>query len=368
MLGPSAPSDMPDFVSIAFGLRNTVIYGARLNQPLFQGGAGIAGIRAAKAAKKAIEQDFINQRQNLIFQTVESFYTCLLTQETIAVQEEAIAQAEANLKIVQKKFNVGAASGFDKMRAEVEVAILQPGILSVRNESQVAFTRLRMILGMERDMILAVDGEFRYIPESLDSMNLFELQNTAFSNRPELQGLKYQKAASRMGVNIAFSNFLPKITFGVDYSFMAMRNNLRLSNNDFSEGFVSTLNLQIPLFHGFRSKQQYQKAKLDHGILVDLEREIRNGVAAEVEVAYNKLIEAREKYLSANETVELAREALRLANLMYEEGANTQIDVLSSRLALTEAQMNFVSSLYEYQMARYQLRKVSGTLEGVIDS
>jgi outer membrane protein TolC len=149
---------------------------------------------------------------------------------------------------------------------------------------------------------------------------------------------------------------------------MAMRNNLRLSSGDFSEGFISTLNLQIPLFHGFRSKQQYQKAKLDYRILKDMEREIQNRVAAEVEVAYNKLMEAGEKYLSANETVELAREALRLANLMYEEGANTQIDVLSSRLALTEAQMNFVSSLYEYQIARYQLRKVTGLLEGVLDS
>jgi outer membrane protein TolC len=99
-----------------------------------------------------------------------------------------------------------------------------------------------------------------------------------------------------------------------------------------------------------------------------MEREMRNVVAAEVEVAYNTLIEAQEKYHSANETVELAREALRLANLMYEEGANTQVDVLSSRLALTEARMNFVTSLYEYQIARYGLRKFSGILEGIIDS
>jgi len=368
MLGPSAPSDMPDFVSIAFGLRNTVIYGARLNQPLFRGGAGIAGIRAAKAARKAVEQDFINQRQNLILRTVVAFYTCLLTQEMIAVQEEAIAEAKLNLEIVLKKYNVGAASGFDKMRAEVELAILQPGIISVRNDSQSAITKLRTVLGMERDINLTVEGEFKYIPELLDSMSLFELQNTAFLNRPELRSLKHQQTASQMGVNMAFSNFLPRITLTVDYSLMAMRNNLRLSSSDFSEGFISTLNLQIPLFNGFRSRQQYQKAKLDHRILVDMEREMRNVVAAEVEVAYNTLVEAREKYLSANETVELAREALRLANLMYEEGANTQVDVLSSRLALTEAQMNFITSLYEYQIARYGLRKFSGTLEGIIDS
>jgi outer membrane protein TolC len=368
MLGPSAPPDMPDFVSIAFGLRNTVIYGARVNQPLFQGGAGIAGIRGAKAAQKAMEKNLINQRQNLILQTVVAFYNCLLTQEMIAVQEEAIAEAKLNLDVVLKKYNVGAASGFDKMRAEVEVAILQPGIISVRNESQSAITKLRTLLGMEKDVDLKVEGEFEYIVERLDSMNLSALQKAAFLNRPELQSLKHQQTAARMGVNMAFSNFLPRINLTVDYSFMAMRNDLRLSSQDFSEGFISTVNLQIPLFHGFRNRQQYQKAKLDHRILLDMEREMQNVVAAEVEVAYNTLIEAREKYLSANETVELAREALRLANLMYEEGANTQVDVLSSRLALTEARMNFITSLYEYQLARYGLHKFTGTLEGVLDS
>jgi len=368
MLGPAATPDMPDFVSIAFGLQNTVIYGARVTQPIFQGGAGVAGIRAAKAAREVMSQNLIQQRQNLIFQTVRAFYSCLLTQEMIAVQEEAMAQAEANLEIVLKKYNVGAASGFDKMRAEVEVAILQPALISTRNNYQSALTGLRTVLGLEKEISLQVDGKFQFVPESLDSLSLFQLQEIALTNRPELQGIKYQQAASRMGVNIAFSQFLPRVTLGIDYSLMAMRNNLRLSSGDFSEGFISTLNLQIPLFHGFRSKQQYQKAKLDYRILKDMEREIQNRVAAEVEVAYNKLMEAGEKYLSANETVELAREALRLANLMYEEGANTQIDVLSSRLALTEAQMNFVSSLYEYQIARYQLRKVTGLLEGVLDS
>jgi len=60
--------------------------------------------------------------------------------------------------------------------------------------------------------------------------------------------------------------------------------------------------------------------------------------------------------------VELAEEALRLANMMYKEGTNTQLDVLNSQLALTRARLNYVSSLYEYQMARYRLRRITGTL------
>jgi outer membrane protein TolC len=97
-----------------------------------------------------------------------------------------------------------------------------------------------------------------------------------------------------------------------------------------------------------------------------MEKQVSDGVFAETEVAFNNFNEAREKYFSANETVALAREALRMANLMYEEGANTQLDVLNSRLSLTQAQMNYYRSLYDYQVARYKLRKVTGQTKGIL--
>jgi outer membrane protein TolC len=368
MMGPSAPPDMPDFVDISFGLKNTFIYGARINQPIFQGGAGIAGIKAAKAGEKAATEEMESKRQELIFQTVNAFYLCLLTDEMVAVQEEALAQAQANMTVVETKYSAGAASGFDKMRAEVEVENLKPSVITARNNYQYALTSLKFILGLEKETQIELNGELVYIPEMLDTLTLLELQELAYERRPELVAIKHQQYAARMGVNIAFSNFLPKVFFNTDYSFLSMRNDMKLAQGNFNEGLVSTVSLQIPIFQGFRSTQQYQKAKLDHKILLDMEKQLRDGIAAEVEVTFNKYNEAMEKYLSAKETIELARESLRLANLMYEEGTNTQIDVLSSRLALTEAQMNFVSSLYEYQVSRYMMRKAVGVLTGVIDA
>jgi outer membrane protein TolC len=333
MLGPSAPSDMPDFVDISFGLKNTFIYGARINQPIFQGGAGIAGIRAAKAVKKATEEEVESEKQNLIFQTVNAFYACLLTKEMVVVQEEALEQAQANLTVVQTKYSVGAASGFDKMRAKVEAENLKPSVITAKNNYQYALTSLKFVLGLEKEIQIELHGELIYIPESLDTLTLLELQKMAYDERPELMAINHQQYAARMGVNIAFSNFLPKIYFNTDYSFLSMRNDMKLAQQYFNEGLVSTVSLQIPIFQGFRSTQQYQKAKLDHKISLDMEKQLRDIVAAEVEVTYNKYNEAKENYLSAKET----------------------------------AQMNFISSLYEYQVSRYMMRKAVGVLAGIID-
>jgi outer membrane protein len=368
MLPPGTPGldEMPDYVQIAFGVTNTFRYGATVTQPLYLGGAGIAGIQVAMSAKDAAEQNLEDQRQELIYQTANSFYLCLLANELITVQEEAMAQAQANLDNVIKKYNVGMASGFDKMRAEVEVANLQPELIAVRNNYQLALTQLRVILGLKRDADIAVEGEFKYQEDEFGKLPLDDIQKIALKDRPVIQALSEQKYIMKKGITLARSSFMPKLFFQTDYSFMAMRNDYKFTQDDFSKGFTSAISLQIPLFHGFRSSAQYQKARLDYKKMLDTEKQAFDGIAAETEVAYNNFQEAKQKYLAAKQTVDLATEALRLANMMYQEGVNTQLDVLNSQLALTRSKLSYVNSLYEYQIARYELRKVTGSLKGIL--
>ena len=371
MLGPVGDliegiDQMPDYVRISFGRENTLSYGLSVTQPLFLGGAGIAGIKLSYAAERAAEHNLESKRQQLIYLAVDGFYSCLLAQKLVTVQEEAMQQAEANRDVVLKKYNVGAASGYDKMRAEVEVANLKPDLISARNNYQLALTRLRAIIGLDRDSPLQIAGEFTYTEDDFGEVPLGELQDTALQNRPEMLTINEQKQITRQSIHIARSDFMPRIFFTTDYSYLAMKDDLKFSQSDFSKGFTSGITLRLSLFNGLKTVKQYQKAQLDHYIVQDTERQMTDIINAEVEVALNNLNEARLKYQSAEETVALAHESLRLANLMYEEGSNTQLDVLVSRLALTQAQMNFYSSLYEYQIARYQLRRVTGQIKGLL--
>ncbi len=368
MVGPTFPgyNEMPDFVRLSFGLENTFMYGLNLQQPLFLGGAGIAGVQLAQSAQQAIEHLLESKRQNLIYRTANAFYACLLTKELIRVQEEAMGQARANLEIVLSRYEVGSASGLDKMRAEVEVANLKPALITVRNDHQSALTGLRVVLGLEETKRVQVKGEMAYETDAMEGANLESLQQQAMVTRPELHMLTAQKRMASKGVTIARSSFMPKVYFSTDYSFLAMRNDYDFKQDDFSKGFTSAVSVSIPLFQGFRNHKQYQKARLDYKIVLDTEKQAGDGIAAEVEISFNKFQEGKEKYVAAQESIILAEEALRLANLMYEEGASTQLDVLISQLALTRARLNHVSALYEFLMARYALRRVTGTLTTVL--
>ncbi|MDZ7722048.1 MAG: TolC family protein [candidate division KSB1 bacterium] len=370
-LKPALPdqfsSQMPDYIEVAFGLENSFRYGANLQQPLFLGGAGLSGIQMALAGVKAAEYDKASRKQSLIYNSTQAFYSCILAKELVTVQEEALEQAKANLNVVTKKYNAGTASRFDKMRAEVNVANTEPQAISARNNYQIALTQLRMVLGLPRNQELKVDGNLLYEQESMAEMTLSDLKDKALQYRPEVQAFHEQRYIAKKGITAARSAFMPKLIFQTDYSYMANQNDWKLNQNEFSKGFTSSISLQVPLFSGFKNNKSYQKAKLDYKIVLDHDKQLKDGIVAEVEMSYNNLQEAGEKYQAAAQSVELAQESYRLANMMYEEGASTQLDVWAAQSAMTQAQLNELRSLFDYQMARYELRKATGTLTGLLE-
>ena len=209
-------------------------------------------------------------------------------------------------------------------------------------------------------------GGFQYEPDDLSAETLDELQVLAIEHRHEVAMAHEQKEIADYNITIARSNYFPRVIFQTDLSYLGMRDDLKFGRPDFSKGITSSFTLQIPIFSGFEYSKQAEKAELDFNSATENERQMLNAINAEVEIARNRFREAEEKYRSAMKTVELGTEALRLANVMYEEGANTQLDVLTSQLALTRAQVNHANAIFEYQIARYQLRKAIGTLNGVL--
>ncbi|MBN1558958.1 TolC family protein [candidate division KSB1 bacterium] len=368
MFPPDFPGieNMPDYVRISFGLENTITMGAQLTQPLFLGGAGIAGIKMAGAAERAAERNLEKARQDLLYNTANAFYTCLIAREVVRVQEEALQQSQENMEMVRKKYEAGAASKFDLMRAEVNVANTKPSAISARNQAKIALTRLKMILALPIETEIDVDGELVYEEDEFTTMAILDYERMALTARPEVQALQEQKRISRQGIALARSSFLPKLFFATDYSYLGMTNELTIGGVDYSRGFTSAVSFQLPLFTGLKNNKQYQKAKIDYRMMLDMEKSVTDGVTAEVEAVYNTFREAKEKYAAAAENAQLAEETFRLATMMYEEGTNTQLDVFTAQVGLTSARLNYLSSLYEYQLTRYALRKVTGNLKEIL--
>ncbi|HUL54095.1 MAG TPA: TolC family protein, partial [Opitutaceae bacterium] len=67
-------------------------------------------------------------------------------------------------------------------------------------------------------------------------------------------------------------------------------------------------------------------------------------------------------------TAAQAQEALRLANVRYGAGTATQLDVLTSQVALTEARLNELQANYGYNVALAAMRQAMGQADEFVKS
>lgn len=360
MLGPLTPGydDMPDYVKMSFGLENTLVYGVSVNQTLFTGGAIWNGYKMSKLGHDITISQLKSTEQKVLGDLTSTYYGLLFAKSLLSVTEEALTSAGSNLEQVNKFFKVGKSSRFDVLRAEVQVANYKPMVISVKNNLLLAESRLKIIMGLKTEVIFNITDKLKYEKCDLLDKSIDQITEIAYRNRPEMDMMSAQKAITKRQLSLAVSAVIPSVVFGTTYQYMGQRNkNFHFTDDDLNKAFNSSISINIPLFNGLKNSSRIQQAKIAIKETNYQEESLKNGINLEVKSAYFKMKEAEEKVETQKKTIEQAREALRLANLMYSEGASTQLDVLNANLALNQAKMNYQQSLFEYNVALANLKK-----------
>ena len=118
--------------------------------------------------------------------------------------------------------------------------------------------------------------------------------------------------------------------------------------------------VSIPIFAGFKKTNQLREVRNQMAQL-NMQREYAaKGVLLQVEQAINTLLTARETMLSNELTVEQAEKAYNISLTRYNAGAGTILELNSSQLTLTQAQLSYSQSIYDYLSAYATYEKTLG--------
>jgi len=331
-------------------------------QVLYAGGSVQASMQGARLAREAavLELQGIINQQLLAVRT--QFYTVLLAKQRIQVQEENVTLLEQQLKDAQNRFAAGTTSNFEVLRAEVALANGQPPLIQARNDYRLAIEQLRQLLGFTTTRAASV----AQVPEFTGSLEvgapmaveLADALAAARANRPELRRLEKLQLAGEQNVVASRAGYFPEVDLVGGYSWV--RGPLAADWASRRDGWTAGVQTQWNIFDGratagrvVQARSQVQQARLT---LADATL----GVEVQVRQAYSSLVEAWELVQASGKTVEQAQEALRLANVRYGAGTATQLDVLTSQVALTEARLNQLQAYYGYNVARAAMRQAMG--------
>ena len=349
------PGEPPQRISIDF-TRNYQM-GLAFSVPLFAGGRLVAGYKQAEYNLRSTQEGIRLSEQETIFNVKKAFFGYLLAREFYVVAEEALKLAEEFHKNVKSLYDVGMSSKFDLLRSEVQVANLKPQLIRARNGRDVGELSLKVALGIDLGKSVAVVAKGLLSSTPLDP-DVDKWVEEALLKRPELQQIDHQRLMAGETLKIARGAILPTLAIGGTYNSWADSPSFR--KGAWQNYYSINLSLSIPLFNGFEARARMGQTKAAIREIDWIRKGLADMIAFEVRQAILNYQQSRESLLSQEKNVELAQEAVRIAELNFGEGLATALDVLTAQVALSQARTNYSQGLYDCVMSEAQLEKALG--------
>ncbi len=337
---------------------NTTNAGLSINLPLF----APAVYQAMSITKTDIELAVEKSRASkldLINQVRKAYYQMMLAQDSYEVLQGSYKLAEDNFKVVNAKFQQGAVSEFDKISAEVQMRSIKPNVISAANAVTLAKLQLKVLMGITADVDLVIDDNLtRY--ESELFANQLEEKGINLENNTTLKQLELNMKLLEKNVKSLKTNFMPTLSMSFSYQYQSLYNpNINFFNYTWSNSSSLMFNLSIPLYKASNftkmKSARIQIRQLDWN-RIDTERKLNMQV-----VTYrNNMAASSEQVVSNKENILQAEKAVQIAGKRYEVGKGTVLELNSSQVSLTQAQLTYNQSIYEYLTAKADLDQVLG--------
>lgn len=337
---------------------NTANAGLSINLPLF----APAVYRAMSMTKTDIELAVEKSRASkldMVNQVSKAFYQLMLAQDSYEVLQGSYKLAEDNFNIVNAKYEQGKVSEFDKISADVQMRSIKPNVISAANAIVLAKLQLKVLMGITANVDIKIDDSLTNYETDLFANQLKE-EEINLDNNTTMKQLDLNMRLLEKNVKSLRTNFMPTLSMSFSYNYQSLYNpNINFFDYTWSNSSSLMFNLSIPLYRASNftkvKSARIQMRQLDWN-RIDTERNLNMQITS-----YRNNMEAStEQVVSNKENVTQAEKAVTIAGKRYEIGKGTVLELNSSQVSLTQAQLTYNQSIYDYLVSKADLDMVLG--------
>jgi outer membrane protein len=361
----------------------------------------VANRRAARAGIDAADADIGASAATVRAAVTQQYINALQQDARVRLQDTLLISARSQLELARARVAVGAATPLDARRAEVSVGQVEVARLQAANQAEVERLRLFQQLGVEPRAQVRLTTTFALTtpPLSLDA-----LLAQARAGSPTLNAFRARERQAQLNVGAARSQYLPSFNLQLGLSGFTQQSTdinqtisqqqanaingraqceqqqllytrvglpfttncgniaftpaqeaaIRSGNRAYPFNFTrNPYNLSafisLPIFNGFQREQQVQVSQASERDAEYRRRSEELRLTADVTASYRTLLTDQRAAELQQRNVQVAREALSLAEERYRVGAGTFVDVAQSRGDYERAQNDYINAVYQFQ-------------------
>jgi len=320
---------------------------------IFEGGRRFNEWGRAQADIDAAQAERADSRFGVVLQTQTLFFNALRQEELLEVQQSRVARAEESLSNIRRQVQLGAATRSDTLRARLELANARQAELQTETQLRAARFGLGRQVGMSEPVAPEAPDGMEPAPLTLSDEEIYRI---AEDESPMVEAARATRAASTASVSSARAAYWPSVRMNSGYSWANDIANLTGGNTSWNLG----LSMSVPVFNGFTREENIVRAEESARVASLRELDARRGARQEADAALQTLRTAELAIEIASEAVVVATEDLRVVQERYRLGVGTILDLITSQVAVEQAEADLVSARYDYVLARAQLEALLG--------
>lgn len=297
-------------------------------------------------------------RQNLILETVRSYYNLVLEGQLLDQSQQAKKRSQEHLNSAVSRQSVGLVSKVDVYRAELALLDSESAMENQLRLNRRAIASFKELLGFTEEEHITVPATIAkmspVIPDEWQK-NLLEtrLDWQAHQVKVQINKLEISKVQRDLSPDIGLSFTVEQKGEG-DSAEEALE--LDQTNWSVQLEMLSTLD-------NFHEESAMLRKKMEMAKLRRAEAALKRKINREAREAFQDLLTEERSHQISLKRLHQAEMALDLAKTRYEKGLSNNLDVLDAENAFSEAGINISQSLTAYNLAAVSIAYNLGVLD-----
>jgi outer membrane protein TolC len=328
---------------------------------LFNFGAREAEVQEATRYLYAADWMHNAAIQDVVLSVAQAYYQYLNAKAQVAARQANLAEARRNLEAAQERHRAGVATIGDVLLAKTSASQSELALQIVQGQVQVVRGVLATSLGLEATVPVDVGSLPEDLPLDAVKAGVDELIARAVARRPDLAAQRFRALAAESRIRASAVDGLPSLSLD------ALGNRTFYHRPDVSDPFATNwagaISLRIPVFRGFDTAYQVQKAREEAEAAKAGAERTEDQVILDVWSSYYGVQTAAQSVLTTRDLLASARQSADVAEGRYRAGVGSILDLLTAQTAYADARSQEAQARSFWFLAVAQLAHATGVLQ-----
>lgn len=331
--------------------------GVTLTLPLFAP-AVYQNMKLTKEDILVAQEKARSSKLDLVNQVTKAYYGALLSKDSYGVIQKAYATTKENFELVDNMYKLGRVSEYDKISAEVQMRNMSSSVTSAETGVKLSLLQLKVLMGVTADVDLVINDNLKAYENQMVVPEL--IYPDQVESNTNLKQIDLNMSLLQRSRKIMKTSFMPTAAMQLTGQYQSMSNpNWNVFQYHYSPSLSLALAVQVPIYKA-SNFTKLKSNKIQMAQLLDTRENTKRQLSLAATSYRENMISTIATLESNRQAVAQAGKALAISAKRYDIGKGTVLELNQSETALTQAELTYAQSIYDYLKNRADLEYTLG--------